>query len=205
MPAALLLALLALTVSAPTFRALAGAANSPIPHASATSQAVDGTQAKGSERALKEIKRGAQKSAEAVKAAIAQATTTSDKPTLICCKTIIGFGAPNKQGKESSHGAALGPDEVNRRFSAADRQLRDSGVFYRVYEDPEGAVRPWPLSHVPLIINPAEWEGLKAALVQRAALLEKVLADLYGPAHLVRDGHLPAALQQIVGEGFGRR
>src|ERR1700761_3210889 len=50
--------------------------------------------------------------ADAVKAAIAQATKTSDKPTLICCKTIIGFGAPNKQGKESSHGAALGPDEV---------------------------------------------------------------------------------------------
>ena len=36
----------------------------------------------------------------------------SDRPTLICCKTIIGFGSPNKQGKESSHGAALGEDEV---------------------------------------------------------------------------------------------
>ena len=50
--------------------------------------------------------------ADAVKAALAQATKTNDQPTLICCKTIIGFGAPNKQGKESSHGAALGPDEV---------------------------------------------------------------------------------------------
>ena len=36
----------------------------------------------------------------------------SDKPTLICCKTIIGFGSPNKQGKESSHGAALGDAEI---------------------------------------------------------------------------------------------
>ncbi len=36
----------------------------------------------------------------------------SDKPTLICCKTIIGFGSPNKQGKEASHGAALGEAEV---------------------------------------------------------------------------------------------
>lgn len=36
----------------------------------------------------------------------------SDQPTLICCKTIIGYGSPNKQGKEESHGAALGLDEV---------------------------------------------------------------------------------------------
>ncbi|WP_462380109.1 transketolase [Pseudomonas sp. Marseille-QA0892] len=36
----------------------------------------------------------------------------SDHPTLICCKTIIGYGSPNKQGKEESHGAALGLDEV---------------------------------------------------------------------------------------------
>ncbi|MBQ0744181.1 MAG: transketolase [Pseudomonas sp.] len=36
----------------------------------------------------------------------------SDKPTLICCKTIIGFGSPNKQGKEDSHGAALGDAEI---------------------------------------------------------------------------------------------
>ncbi len=49
---------------------------------------------------------------EAIKAAISKATSAGDKPTLICCKTIIGFGAPNKQGKESSHGAALGPDEI---------------------------------------------------------------------------------------------
>ncbi len=36
----------------------------------------------------------------------------SDRPTLICCKTVIGFGSPNKQGKEESHGAALGEAEI---------------------------------------------------------------------------------------------
>src|SRR5882672_4307461 len=90
--------------------------------------------------------------------------------------------------------AALGPDEVNRRFAAADRHLRDSGVFYRVYEDPEGAVRPWPLSHVPLLINQKEWQELQAGLVQRAELLEAILADIYGPAKLVTEGRLPAAV-----------
>ncbi len=49
---------------------------------------------------------------EAIKAALVSAAIDPDKPTLICCKTIIGFGAPNKQGKEACHGAALGKDEV---------------------------------------------------------------------------------------------
>src|SRR5712671_7688723 len=90
--------------------------------------------------------------------------------------------------------AGLGADEINRRFSAADRHLRESGVFYRVYEDPAGAERPWPLSHVPLLIDAAEWQELKAGLIQRAELLEAILGDIYGPANLVREGRLPAAV-----------
>ena len=49
---------------------------------------------------------------KAIKAAIESARGETDKPTLICCKTVIGFGSPNKQGTESCHGAALGTDEV---------------------------------------------------------------------------------------------
>src|SRR5438477_6668946 len=58
--------------------------------------------------------------------------------------------------------AELGAAEVSRRFEAADRHLRDSGVFYRVYEDPTGVDRPWPLSHVPLLIDEPEWHALEA-------------------------------------------
>ena len=90
--------------------------------------------------------------------------------------------------------AALGADEINRRFGAADRYLRGSGVFYRVYEDAAGIERPWLLSHVPLIIAPSEWCELEAGLIQRATLLEAVLADAHGPSQLSRDGRLPAAL-----------
>jgi transketolase len=50
--------------------------------------------------------------AGAVDVAIREARTETDRPTLIQCKTIIGWGAPNKQGTESVHGAALGEDEV---------------------------------------------------------------------------------------------
>lgn len=49
---------------------------------------------------------------DAVKKAIEEARSVTDKPTLICCKTIIGFGSPNKQGKEDCHGAPLGADEI---------------------------------------------------------------------------------------------
>ena len=52
-------------------------------------------------------------SPEEVEKAIENALKSKDKPTLICCKTKIGFGSPNKEGKESSHGAPLGNDETN--------------------------------------------------------------------------------------------
>jgi transketolase len=74
--------------------------------------------------------------AEAVKQALAQATAQSAKPTLICAKTIIGFGAPNKQGKEESHGAALGKDEI----AAAREQL---GWHYAPFEIPAEIYAGW--------------------------------------------------------------
>ncbi|MBB6520509.1 transketolase [Pseudoteredinibacter isoporae] len=48
----------------------------------------------------------------AIKEAIEQARAEEGKPTLICCKTVIGFGSPNKQGKEDCHGAPLGAEEI---------------------------------------------------------------------------------------------
>lgn len=50
--------------------------------------------------------------AQAIKTAIEAARAEKDKPTLICCKTVIGFGSPNKEGKEECHGAPLGDDEI---------------------------------------------------------------------------------------------
>jgi transketolase len=47
-----------------------------------------------------------------IKLALETARASRDKPTLICCKTVIGFGSPNKQGKESSHGSPLGDAEI---------------------------------------------------------------------------------------------
>ncbi|MFT6194193.1 MAG: transketolase [Cognaticolwellia sp.] len=48
----------------------------------------------------------------AITAAIAAAKAVTDKPTMICCKTVIGFGSPNKSGTHDCHGAPLGDDEI---------------------------------------------------------------------------------------------
>jgi len=63
-----------------------------------------------------------------IAAAVEKATQDSARPTLICCKTVIGFGAPNKQGTASTHGAPLGVDEV----AAARKQLGWSAAPFEI-------------------------------------------------------------------------
>lgn len=58
--------------------------------------------------------------AAAVEAALSAAKAETDRPTLICCQTIIGKGSPNKQGTESCHGAALGEEEIALTREALD-------------------------------------------------------------------------------------
>ncbi|WP_286790554.1 MULTISPECIES: transketolase [unclassified Pseudomonas] len=72
---------------------------------------------------------------EEIKTAL-ETARKSDQPTLICCKTIIGFGSPNKQGKEESHGAALGDAEV-----AATREAL--GWKHAAFEIPQDIYAEW--------------------------------------------------------------
>ncbi len=96
----------------------------------------------------------------AVAAAIDAAVAETGRPTLICCKTVIGFGAPNKQGTASTHGAPLGPDEIE----AARNELG------------------WP--HAPFEI-PAEiaaaWDGRERGAAEEAGWSERFAA--YAEAH----------------------
>ena len=69
--------------------------------------------------------------AEAIKAAIEEAHAITDRPTLIDCRTIIGFGSPNKEGKEESHGAPLGEEEV----ALARKQLGWSSPPFEIPEE----------------------------------------------------------------------
>ena len=74
--------------------------------------------------------------AEAIARAIVAAKAETARPTLICCKTVIGWGAPNKQGTEATHGAALGEAEV-----AAARQFLDWP--YEPFVVPEEIRKAW--------------------------------------------------------------
>ncbi|MBA4188233.1 MAG: hypothetical protein C0467_09485 [Planctomycetaceae bacterium] len=88
----------------------------------------------------------------------------------------------------------LSPAELSRRWRDAQHLIRDNGVTYNVYGDPRGISRPWQLDPIPLLIAPTEASQLEAGLVQRAKLLELILADLYGPHRLLHAGLIPPEL-----------
>ncbi|HVT80481.1 MAG TPA: circularly permuted type 2 ATP-grasp protein, partial [Phycisphaerae bacterium] len=88
----------------------------------------------------------------------------------------------------------LGPVELEHRWNTARQLIHDNGVTYNVYGDPAGMDRPWNLDAIPFVIGAPEWSFLEAALTQRARLLDYLLADLYGPQKLLRDGLIPPEL-----------
>ena len=73
-----------------------------------------------------------------------------------------------------------------------DRHVEDLGLAFRITG--EENERPWPLGPMPILVAGDEWETVTKGLIQRADLLETVIADLYGEQSLVTGGHLPAGV-----------
>ena len=94
-------------------------------------------------------------------------------------------------------GVALAAD-MNRRVAQVAQQIRLDGVTHNVFSDAGVASRPWSLELLPLMIEPADWAAIEAGVVQRAELLQAMLADLYGQGpnsqRLLHEGLLPPAL-----------
>lgn len=84
--------------------------------------------------------------------------------------------------------------DMDQRAANLARQVRDNGITYNVYADENGPQRPWSLDLFPLIVDPASWQRIEAGVLQRMRLLERVMADVYGPQTLLHDGLLPPAL-----------
>jgi len=88
----------------------------------------------------------------------------------------------------------ISPRDLNARINAAERQIRDSGITYNVYDDPEGLDRQWEMDMLPMLVSANEWAAIEAGIAQRARLFNHILRDLYGPQTLIKDGVLPASL-----------
>ena len=103
--------------------------------------------------------------------------TSSSAPTARAVRT--GSGCCSRSPRSS-------PTRSSQRFAAADRRIRNRGMSYRVQG--EAAERIWPLSRMPLLIPEAEWREIERGVIQRAELIERVLADVYGEGRLVAEG-----------------
>jgi uncharacterized circularly permuted ATP-grasp superfamily protein/uncharacterized alpha-E superfamily protein len=88
----------------------------------------------------------------------------------------------------------LGPVELRHRWDQARRMIHANGVTHNIYGDPNGLERPWSLDLIPLLITEEEWRRVSAGLIQRARLLNRLLADIYGPAETIFGGLLPPEL-----------
>jgi len=88
--------------------------------------------------------------------------------------------------------AAREGTEIGDTLSLMEREIRENGITYNVYADPKGADRPWEVDPLPLLLAAGEWETIEAGIAQRAELLNRVLADIYGPQTLLRSGAIPA-------------
>lgn len=84
--------------------------------------------------------------------------------------------------------------ELEVAWETAQRLIRENGTTYNVYDEEDGGARPWRMDPVPFIIDAAEWRQLEAGLIQRATLLNAIVADLYGPQTLLREGRIPPAM-----------
>jgi uncharacterized circularly permuted ATP-grasp superfamily protein/uncharacterized alpha-E superfamily protein len=87
--------------------------------------------------------------------------------------------------------------DLDRRVLQVAQRIKLDGVTHNVFADgaaPTSSARPWSLELLPLLITPSDWSVIEAGVVQRAELLQRMLADLYGPQRLLHDGLLPPAL-----------
>jgi transketolase len=120
---------------------------------------------------------------QAIESAIAASTAVADRPSLICCKTVIGWGAPNKQGTEATHGAALGADEV-----AATR--KHIGWTAEPFAIPEDIRQGWDARE--------RGKKVEASWQTRYQAYARQFPDLAAEFDRRMKGELPAAWPEVV-------
>jgi uncharacterized circularly permuted ATP-grasp superfamily protein/uncharacterized alpha-E superfamily protein len=90
--------------------------------------------------------------------------------------------------------ATVHDGRLSDRIGRLRQQLADDGVLHSVYGDSRGRRQGWAVDPTPFLIEAQIWSALEAGIVQRAELLDRLLADLYGPQALLADGAVPPEL-----------
>src|SRR5450755_4773993 len=102
-------------------------------------------------------------------------------------------GVPRQHwGQLATAFSELGVEELLRRQAEAARLIDQDGVVYNAYEETGRPGQRWLVDPVPTVLSSREWETIETGLIERAELLDLVLADLYGKRDLLRRGLLPA-------------
>src|SRR5258708_39327070 len=84
-------------------------------------------------------------------------------------------------------------EDFDARRESGRRILREHGATHNIHSDAQGLDRPWELDMLPLVIPTEEWRGIEAGLIQRARLVNLLLADIYGPQRVAQEGVVPPA------------
>ncbi|EOW6771049.1 transketolase [Cronobacter muytjensii] len=122
---------------------------------------------------------------EAIRRAIEEAKQVADKPSLIICRTVIGFGSPNKAGKEESHGAALGEEEV----ALTRKQL---GWNYPPFEIPDEVYKGWDAKE--------KGRQVEASWNEKFAAYQQAHPELAAEFNRRMGGEMPENWQQVTQE-----
>jgi uncharacterized circularly permuted ATP-grasp superfamily protein/uncharacterized alpha-E superfamily protein len=116
-------------------------------------------------------------------------------PEGVYCEAFAENGRPREHWRAIIAAMSkASPELLRQRQERIKRMRHEDGAAYNPFDAPDGRGVPWALEMAPLPLTATEWSGLERGLIQRARLLEQVLADVYGPQELLKSGRLPPEL-----------
>lgn len=89
---------------------------------------------------------------------------------------------------------ALDEDDRQRRMRQINDRVRETGIAHDLFADPGANAQPWRLDLVPLVFSPQAWAEIERGVIQRARLMQTILADIYGEQKLMAQGLIPPQL-----------
>ena len=109
-------------------------------------------------------------------------------------EAVLPSGFPRRHWRQLAMAVRrMGFRQFNRYWQSGGQFVREAGISNHAPSQPWGSERLLPLDPIPLVMPESEWTQIEAAVIQRAMLLNAILADLYGRQRLIYEQHLPPA------------